>query len=302
MKKKILLAALALVAVAAVILLIALPKPLNYKKAEQLYAAGEYQAAADQFKALADYKDAATRVKDCDYALASETLEKGDLDAALTAFDALGDFSDAAAQARQIRLQQLKDAKVGTCASWGSYEQDGNKENGNEPIQWIVLAEDDGKKLLLSRDVLLFWPFSSKKDVVKWARTDVRSKLDEFESTAFTAEEAAIIAETSVTTKDNTTTETVYLLSTEELRQYLRDNMSLWEAKPTAAISNSGSDTGYWARCDVGMDVQSVFRSIFEGGNQEEYEADYVHGTFVSEHNVTDPEGVRPAMWVNLAD
>ena len=303
MKKKILLAALALVAVAAVILLIALPKPLNYKKAEQLYAAGEYQAAADQFKALADYKDAATRVKDCDYALASETLEKGDLDAALAAFVALGDFSDAANQACQIRLRQLKDAPVGATAAWGSYEQDGDKDNGAEPIQWIVLAQEDGKKLLLSRDVLFFWPYNESKNAAKWSNSDVRRKLDEFESQAFTADEAAIIAQTDVATGENTTSETVYILSGDELKQYLGEDKTLWEAKPTSAISNTGSSTSYWARCNVGVDLQSFVRSVVEGRDQQKYIADSVHGSSVyGADDSAEPQGVRPAMWVNTAE
>lgn len=37
---------------------------------------------------------------------------------------------------------------------FGEYEQDGNYENGKEPIEWIVIAQDDSRRLLVSKYIL----------------------------------------------------------------------------------------------------------------------------------------------------
>ncbi len=37
---------------------------------------------------------------------------------------------------------------------FGRYDQDNDPENGPEPIEWIVLEEKDGKRLLFARDLL----------------------------------------------------------------------------------------------------------------------------------------------------
>ena len=41
-----------------------------------------------------------------------------------------------------------------TTVTFGTYEQDGNASNGAEPIEWYVLDEKDGKKLLVSKYIL----------------------------------------------------------------------------------------------------------------------------------------------------
>ena len=53
------------------------------------------------------------------------------------------------------RIQsKLTNATVGTIVTLGEYEQDNNSSNGPEPIEWIVIAEQGNKKLLISRVAL----------------------------------------------------------------------------------------------------------------------------------------------------
>lgn len=44
--------------------------------------------------------------------------------------------------------------KSGELIQFGSYEQDGDTSNGEEPLEWIVIHEEDGKTTLLSKNIL----------------------------------------------------------------------------------------------------------------------------------------------------
>ena len=53
------------------------------------------------------------------------------------------------------KIQQLK---TGDIIVYGSYEQDGDIDNGLEPIEWEVLDVDDNRALLVCRYVLDWQP------------------------------------------------------------------------------------------------------------------------------------------------
>ena len=84
--------------------------------------------------------------------------EAGDAQGAYEIFRSLGRYSDAAQRADALVATDpalpYRSASKGDTVSFGSYEQDGNTQNGPEPIQWIVLDKIDGQLLLLSADVL----------------------------------------------------------------------------------------------------------------------------------------------------
>lgn len=44
-----------------------------------------------------------------------------------------------------------EETRVGDTVMFGQYEQDGNLDNGSEPIAWQVLDVQGGKALLMSR-------------------------------------------------------------------------------------------------------------------------------------------------------
>lgn len=50
--------------------------------------------------------------------------------------------------------------KVGSIIKFGHYEQDNNLQNGKEPIEWEVLAENNGSYLLISRYILDNQPYN----------------------------------------------------------------------------------------------------------------------------------------------
>ena len=80
------------------------------------------------------------------------------------------------------------EVKKGDVVLFGTYEQDGDPENGQEPIEWIVLKAENGKAMLISRYILDGHAFCSKeKDDVTWEESALREWLNtEFLNTAFT--------------------------------------------------------------------------------------------------------------------
>ena len=179
----------------------------------------------------------------------------------------------------------------GTIVTLGKYEQDGNLDNGPEPIEWIVLAEEDGKYLLVSRYLLDRVQMNATAGVVLWPRTDLRRYLNEdFYTAAFTAQERTAICPTYL--QDVGCEDNVFLLSYQECKTYF---LSMEDAagKPTAYAKKQGvvSDSyhgsvfvyGYWLRTAT---VSGGYRQYRVSGS-----IIYVKGGFAP---------LRPAIWVDI--
>ena len=145
----------------------------------------------------------------------------------------------------------------------------------DEAITWYVLAEEDGKALLISKDVLASMPYSDIDAGVTWSESSPRPTTDvnwvdsslrawlngEFLETAFSADEQGAIQVTTLTAAKNNsprlaadfdsvaytlapeTEDQVFLLSSAEARKYFADNAQR-VAYPTAAALEQGVYTG----------------------------------------------------------
>ena len=113
----------------------------------------------------------------------------------------------------------------GDVVAFGRYEQDGNPENGPEPIEWIVLDVKDGEDLLLSKDVLDWRVYDSEEGTRSWELADLRIWLnDEFLLKAFSEEER----EAALNSIQNDggaeqTEDLIFLLNGGEINRYLPD-------------------------------------------------------------------------------
>lgn len=86
-----------------------------------------------------------------------------------------------------------------TILAFGKYEQDNNPDNGPEEIEWIVLEEQDGNLLLLSRYGLDAVPFNDGDAETTWEDSSLRGWMNgDFLETAFTSEERSAILVTAV--------------------------------------------------------------------------------------------------------
>ena len=180
------------------------------------------------------------------YRQAEQSLERGAVTEAIDGFSLLEDYRDARARASALAYGLQGDdsfarsfaaAKLGDVLSFGRFEQDGNPDNGPEPIRWFVLAEGEGRLLLWSESVLDRQPFHERAEDITWADSSLRTWLnDSFYTQAFTPEERALIAMTRVETPGNSASRTrggrdsrdhVYILSFNELLAFSAFNPRL---------------------------------------------------------------------------
>ena len=125
---------------------------------------------------------------------------------------------------------KIKQLEAGDIIVYGSYEQDGDKNNGSEPIEWEVLDVDDNRALLVSRYVLDCQPYNDYYGSITWKYCSLRKWLNsKFLKTAFTAEERVRIPTVVLSNPDNpvfgtdgggNTRDRVFLLSVDEILEY----------------------------------------------------------------------------------
>ena len=92
--------------------------------------------------------------------------------------------------------------EAGAVVVFGRYEQDGNPDNGPEPLQWLVLEANEDTLLLITQYEIALQSYSTQQDrLVGWADSELRIWLNgAFLACAFTEEEKEAIAETPLHT------------------------------------------------------------------------------------------------------
>lgn len=58
------------------------------------------------------------------------------------------------AENSELTMNSDTASPVGQLITYGRYEQDGNASNGAEPIEWIILKEEDDRRLVVSKNVI----------------------------------------------------------------------------------------------------------------------------------------------------
>lgn len=170
--------------------------------------------------------------------------------------------------------------------SFGHYEQDNDRSNGLERIEWIILDKTDDAMLLLSRYGLDAKPFHDRYEEVSWEDCSLRKWLNEdFLKEAFTPEEQKKIV------KKDPADDRLFFLSIPEVEKAF-PSVDTRKCKPTDYAVASGaylhpSVGGWWWLRSVG---------------QNAYAAAYVYKDIVPEgFDVTAKIGsVRPALWIGL--
>lgn len=190
---------------------------------------------------------------------------------------------------------------------FGSYEQDGDAANGKEPIEWLVLARDGDKALLLSKYALdhqSFMPFYEPvTEPFTWESCSLRQWLNStFLNAAFSAEEQRRLLTTTVITAPGgrkgsenpfTTEDRVFLLSDTEVYAYFSSEAATvtdytayaLSADPWAGNATAPAPAIWWLRTtDGGNHPDSVYTRGGVGEGARSYEGEYV----------------RPAIWVDM--
>lgn len=266
-------------------------------KAMSLIDSGDYEAAYALLEEIgnSDKYDRATKL-----------IDSGDYEAACLLLDGLA-YKDSSEKLQSIKPYYhqflLSKASVGDNIFFGSYEQDGDTSNGKEDIEWLVLAKENGKLLVISKYALDCQPYNSSDTDTTWEECSLRAWMnDDFLNNAFSADEQSKIVATNVsadknpeyiTDPGNATTDKVFLLSITEAEKYF-SSVSARQCKPTKyAIANGASvynddNCWWWLRSP---------------GNTQHNAAGVKHGGSVHYYGNSVDRGddcVRPALWIDL--
>ena len=197
---------------------------------------------------------------------------------------------------------------VGDHITFGNYPQDANGEE--QPIEWRVLAVENGRALVISEKLLDCVPYNETYTDVTWETCTLREWMNhDFISKAFSSNEQAKITTVTIQNPDNpkygtsggnATQDKIFALSVDEADKYFgsdEDRMAAptdYAKKQGCYVSDNyslpnGENTGWWWLRSPGSygDNAAVVRN---------YGCIYQSGLGVTANDVA----VRPAFWLNL--
>ena len=193
---------------------------------------------------------------------------------------------------------------VGDIFSYGKYEIDGTA--GTDPIEWQVLAVENGHALVISRYGLESKAYHNTLTPVTWETSDLRAWLNgEFYDNAFEPEEKSQIFEVILSNPDNdqkgtdggsNTQDRIFLLSVDEARQYFNDDrLRICQASETAKrngayVAGATGNSWWWLRTPGNDPTLVAGVSVY--GEIRDF------GSSVDKQNRI----VRPAFWINIAN
>ena len=219
------------------------------------------------------------------------------------------EYKDSKEQMKKIEWQYniciIQKASVGDIVNFGLYEQDGDDENGKEPIEWRILAKNQNKYLLICEYGIDVMQFHSPQSDINWESSMLRQWLNkDFINDAFNQNEKAIISNTTVKSKGqimwgdvssfvtvddgNDTIDKIFLLSPDEAYSYFPTNKSRELYLTRYAMQKSGqSKFAWWLRTKGATTTRISF--VDQDGDVED------NGSFVDLQFA-----IRPAMWIAI--
>ncbi len=236
---------------------------------------------------------------------ANAKLEAKDYYGALNLYRYLDVTDEAiAASVKKCQTEPFKTSKTGDVIKFGTYEINCKTGDFDEDIEWIVLAKEGNKYLLVTKDVLDASAFNSAYVNVTWADSSIRAWLNgDFINKAFNAGELSSLNTTKVETDGKTTDDKVFLLSKAEVEKYLTADTKValnttyadtikgvFEYVVEKEVNGKEVEISYSAAWWLRDTVNDTALTVDKDGKVGEY------GHFVTKDNV----GVRPAIWVTI--
>ncbi len=282
-------------------------KATYYAEGEAKRAHEDWVGAIQAFGNAGEYLDASTQKNETIYLQAKALSASGEITFAILALESIKGYkdSDDILTELQGKVHLERFMKVGNIVTFGKYEQDNNKRNGTEDIEWIVIDVKDGKSLLLSRYGLDAKPYNSRKTGITWEKCSLRKWLNStFVSNAFSRKEQAALLKTAVdnsrkqnngewnTPGGNNTEDRVFLLSCQEVNDLYVSRQELTECVPTEYATAQGAwksaqgKAWWWLRSPAINQNNAV---IVNGDGSHSYRS--VNYGLVC---------VRPAFWLDL--
>ncbi len=189
---------------------------------------------------------------------------------------------------------------VGDRITFGSWPQ---TSDSPQPLEWRVLAVEDGRALVISEMLLAAKPYNDTHQGITWENCSLREWLNgEFLETAFSGEERARIAETVNSNPNNSTffwvsggrktTDRVFCLSAKEAKDYFTNDSDRQACFTPYAMPSAGMVpddercADWWLRSPGGLSDHAAAVS-YDG---------HIIGLGVTIGCAGN--GVRPAMWL----
>lgn len=157
-----------------------------YQKAMALRQNGQYEDANTIFWSLENYNDAKTQVKETKYQQADDLTNSGEYDEAYAIYATIIDYKDVdniltnnknlAEVAAAVALDEK--FAVGNYVTLGRYPQMQSGEDLTS-IEWLVLARDKNKALLISQYGLDAQPYNESETNVTWEKCSLRAWLND---------------------------------------------------------------------------------------------------------------------------
>ena len=250
------------------------------------------------------------------YERAVKLIDSEDYNDAYTLLDGLN-YKDSAEKAAEILFPKQKsaltDISIGSTIKYGSYEQDNNTLNGKEEIEWIVLAKENNKVLVISKYALDCQPYNTYRTDITWKTCTLRSWLNEtFYNTAFGTDHQRMIVSSTVTadknptysiSPGNDTTDKVFLLSiTEAYKYFSSDNARVCAPTDYAIAQGAYTNDSYktdgrfacwWWLRSPGCSLEHAAVVYSEGSVKDDVSVFY-SGQYVDYSD----KAVRPAIWI----
>lgn len=298
----------------------------KYQHALALRESGQYEEAIAAFEELGDYSDAKTQITETKYQQGKRFLTAKDYDSAARILINIKEYEDVdkllaeddnmiAALAAAAAARDAKFA-VGNYVTFGRYPQT-KAGKDKTPIEWLVLARDGSKALLISRYGLDAQPYNTTNSEVTWETCTLRTWLNStFYNKAFSSAEQAAILTTNVdnskyqcysgwsTNGGNNTQDKVFLLSYAEANKYFGvtyDNSSNTKSRiaPTAyAIAHGAWTSSYKKTAD---DIDAGWWWLRSPGYDQKHAANVDADGSSGNLNINyDDVSVRPALWVDI--
>ncbi len=255
----------------------------KYKGALSLMNEEKYEEAISVFDELDGYRDSITKINDCRYEIAISLIDEKKYVEAYEKLISLNEHKDSKERASEIfdsyEIEKLKGAEVGDIVLFGTYEQDNNVSDGKENIEWLVLAKENDRVLVISDKAIDCQQYNMATYAdVTWESCSLRKWLNvTFLNNAFSTKEQTHILKTNVSAEKNpkystdpgeSTTDKAFLLSINEINKYFSSNYNARRciltayAKANGAYTSSGYMKDGTSTCCWWLRSPGIFRTV----------------------------------------
>lgn len=255
-KKKIigiilLIIATVVTAIVLIYILVFVPSD-KYNKAVGLMEVGSKDEAAAIFAELGNYKNSPEMLKKAKYESGVYCIKMGELKKGYNLLSEAKDYKDTQKLMADKIGYMLRTSKVGDIIPYGLYEQDNNKDNGKESIEWQVLKKESEKALVISKYCIESKAYNDESfEDTTWADCSLRRWLNfNFADSAFTEEQKEKIEPSYFSTPDNEeygtsggTNSNCRLLSSAEVRISGSTSLCCSAGRRTANINGTPTES-----------------------------------------------------------